>query len=113
MASILIKRSSGCRLLQCHFAVPPPTVALAKVLSTWGPRLTWASQREHAAQIIKAVESHKYVEAFISSATRHRTALPGLGDNQLGYADSSLDDNMVGGLDAAETDGFIGQGLAG
>ena len=55
-ASLMIKRPSGCRLLQGPLAVPP-TVALAKVLSTWGTRLTWATQREYAAQIIKAVET--------------------------------------------------------
>ena len=62
-ASLLIKRPSGCRLLQGPLAVPP-TVALAKVLSAWGTRLTWTAQREYAAQIIKAVETHKAASAF-------------------------------------------------
>jgi len=45
-ASLLIKRSSGCCLLQGLFAIPPK-VALAKVLSCWaGSRLTWTAQRE-------------------------------------------------------------------
>ncbi len=49
MASLLIKHLAGCRLLQGPFALPP-TVALAtKVLSSWGARLTWTAQREHAA----------------------------------------------------------------
>ena len=38
-ASLLIKRSSGCNLLQGPFAIPP-TVALARILSCWGARLT-------------------------------------------------------------------------
>ena len=88
-------------------------MALAKVLSTWGSRLTRATQRKHAAQIIKVVESHKPVEAFISSATGHRTAHPGSGDNQPGYADFSLDGNGADGMDDAMTSGFIGQGPAG
>ena len=41
-ASLLIKRSSGCNLLQGPFALPP-TVALAKVLSYWGTILTWTA----------------------------------------------------------------------
>jgi hypothetical protein len=65
-ASLLMKRASGCRLLQGPFAVPP-TVALAKVLSTWGARLAWAAQREHNAQIIKAVVNHMSATVFISS----------------------------------------------
>ena len=65
------------------------------------------------AQIIKAVESHKSAEAFISSATGHETALPGLGDNQPGYADFGMDGNGAGGLDVAKTGIFIGRGPAG
>ena len=64
-ASIMINRPSGCRLLQGPLAVPP-TVALAKVLAVWGARLTWTSQREYAAQIIRAVETHKAASDFLS-----------------------------------------------
>ena len=68
-ASLLIKRSSGCSLLQGPFALPP-TVTLAKVLSCWGSRLTWTAQREHAAQVIRAVESHKSATSFMSVVQR-------------------------------------------
>jgi len=73
MASLLIKRPAGCRLLQGPFALPP-TVALAKVLSSWGARLTWTAQREHAAQIVKVVEAHKGASVFMSSADTLNTA---------------------------------------
>ena len=43
-------------------------MALVKVLSAWGARLTRAAQREHAAQIIRSVEKHKAADAFISSS---------------------------------------------
>ncbi len=65
-ASLLIKRSSGCSLLQGPFAVPP-SVALSKVLSVWGNRITWTAQRELAAQVIRGTESHKSCSAFLSS----------------------------------------------
>ena len=68
MASLLIRRPASCRLLQGPFALPP-TVALAKVLSSWGARLTWNAQREHAAQIVRVVEAHKSASVFMSSAT--------------------------------------------
>jgi hypothetical protein len=56
-AARLIKRPSGYRLLHGPFAVPP-NVALAKVLETWGSRLTRAAQRECAAQIVRAIQIH-------------------------------------------------------
>ncbi len=37
------------------------------LVSSWGARLTWPTQREHAAQIIRVVEGHNSVDAFISS----------------------------------------------
>ena len=80
MASLLIKRPAGCRLLKGPFALPP-TVALAKVISSWGARLTWTAQREHAAQIVKAVENHKQgANVFMSSdAILSSLPLPFLG----------------------------------
>jgi hypothetical protein len=112
-ASLVIKRPSGCRPLHDHFAVPR-TVALAKVLSTWGTRLTWAAQREHAIRIIRAVETHKTTIAFISSSvsTIHVPAGPGprlagiwLGINQVntGFGNRGYD----------TVHGEIGRGLAG
>jgi len=64
-ASLLIKRATGCRLLQGPLAAPP-TFALAKVLSSWGARLTRTTQREHVAQIIKTMVNHKSATIFIS-----------------------------------------------
>jgi hypothetical protein len=76
MASLLIKRPARCRLLHGPFALPS-TVALAKVLSSWGARLTWTAQREHAAQIVKVVEAHKGASVFMSDSaifnTRHQS----------------------------------------
>jgi len=65
-ASLLIKRSSGCSLLQGPFAIPP-TVALSKVLSCWGARLAWTAQRELAAQVIRGSNAHKIAFSFLSS----------------------------------------------
>ena len=64
-ASLMIRRPSGSRLLHGPFAVPP-TVALGKVLSSWGMRINWTAQREHAAQVVRAVETHKVAAAFIT-----------------------------------------------
>ena len=66
-ASLLINRPSGYNLLRGPFAVPP-TVALAKVLSAWGMRITWTVQREYAAQIVRAVDTHKAAAHFCVSA---------------------------------------------
>ncbi len=80
-ASILVKRPSGCRLLQGPFAVPP-TVALAKVLSAWGARLTWTAQREYATQIIRAVETHKAASDFLETSVAPRVSGLGVGFGQ-------------------------------
>ncbi len=82
-ASLLIKRSSGCRLLQGPFAVPP-SVALSKVFNCWGARLTWAAQKEHAAQVIRGVESRKSSATFILSAARRGGAVPGVPGGRAG-----------------------------
>ena len=70
----MIRCPARCRLLQGPFALPP-TVALAKVLSSWGARLSWTAQREHAAQIVTAIEDHKGASVFLSSAAI-RSSLP-------------------------------------
>ena len=64
-ASLVMKRSFGCNLFQDPFALPP-TDAHAKVLSCWGTRRTWTTQREHVAQVIRAIESHKSLTSFLS-----------------------------------------------
>jgi hypothetical protein len=63
-ASLLIKCSSGCCLLQGPFALPP-TVALAKVLSCRETQLTWTAHRRHVAHVIRAVETHKSAATFM------------------------------------------------
>ena len=82
-ASLLIKRSSGCRLLQGPFAAPP-SVALSKVLNCWGARLTWAAQKEHAAQVIRGVESRKSAAAFLLSAAGRGGPVPGFPGGRVG-----------------------------
>ena len=74
-AFLLIKRSFGCILLQGPYALPP-TDALSKVLLCWGTRLTWTAQRDHVAQVIRAVEGHKLASSFISSYVQGRSQTP-------------------------------------
>ena len=53
-ATILVTRPGGCALLQVPFALSI-NGALLKILNTWGSRLTWTAQREHAAQIVSSM----------------------------------------------------------
>ena len=48
-------RPGGCALLQGPFALSI-NGALLKILNTWGSRLTWTAQREHAAQIVGSMD---------------------------------------------------------
>ena len=54
-ATILVIRPGGCALLQGPFALSI-NGALLKILNTWGSRLTWTAQREHAAQIVSSMD---------------------------------------------------------
>ncbi len=54
-ATILVTRPGGCALLQGPFALSI-NGALLKILNTWGSRLTWTAQREHAAQIVGSMD---------------------------------------------------------
>ena len=54
-ATIMVTRSGGCSLLQGPFALSI-NGALHKILNTWGSRLSWTVQREHAAQIVGAMD---------------------------------------------------------
>jgi hypothetical protein len=83
-ASILIKSSSGCRLMQGRFAISP-TVALAKIISCSSTRLAWTSNREHVAQIIRAIENHKCVASFTFSLQDPGGPTHGLGGEQFGW----------------------------
>jgi hypothetical protein len=55
-ATILVTRPGGCSLLQGPFALST-NGALLKILNTWGSRLTWTAQREHAAQIVGSMDA--------------------------------------------------------
>ena len=54
-ATILLTRPGGCAFLQGPFALSIND-ALLKILNTWGSRLTWTAQREHAAQIVGSMD---------------------------------------------------------
>jgi len=61
-------------------------VALSKVLNCWGARLTWTGQKEHVAHIVRGVEAHKAVVAFMYYATEREGSVPGGRDGgQLGW----------------------------
>jgi hypothetical protein len=64
-ATIPVTRSGGCVLLQGPF---PLSIngALHKILTTWGSRLTWTAQREHASQIIGAINAFFAGAHFLS-----------------------------------------------
>jgi hypothetical protein len=64
-ATILVTRPGGCSLLQGPFALSL-NGALHKILNTWGSRLTWTAQREHAAQIVSAMDSFYASAQFLS-----------------------------------------------
>ena len=71
-ATILVTRLGGCSLLQDPFALSL-NGALHKILNTWGSRLTWTTQREHAAQIMGAMDSF-YASAHFLFVLDHRAA---------------------------------------
>jgi hypothetical protein len=60
-ATVLVTRPGECALLQGSFALSI-NGALLKILNTWGSRLTWTAQGEHAAQIVGSMD------AFYSSS---------------------------------------------
>ena len=47
-ATILVTKPEGCSLLNGPFALTH-SGALYKIMRTWGSRLTWDAQREHAS----------------------------------------------------------------
>ena len=65
-ASLLVMRPSGCPLMKGPFALSL-NGALRKILETWGTRLTWTVQRQHAAQIISGMEAFFSSASFLSS----------------------------------------------
>jgi hypothetical protein len=65
-ATSLVSKPAGCGLMQGPFALSI-NGALRKIIHTWGSRLTWTAQREHAAQIVGGIESFKGYASFVSS----------------------------------------------
>ena len=65
-ATSVVSKPAGCSLMQGPFAL---TIngALRKIIHTWGSRLTWTAQREHAAQIVGGTESFHACASFGSS----------------------------------------------
>jgi hypothetical protein len=55
-ATILVTRLGGCALLQGPFALSI-NGAFLEILNTWGSRLTWTAQREHAARIVASMDT--------------------------------------------------------
>jgi hypothetical protein len=64
-ASQLVMRPSGCSLMAGPFALSL-NGALRKLIFTWGARLTWTAQRQHAAQILIGMDSFFANAAFLS-----------------------------------------------
>ncbi len=55
-ASIIVTRPEGCSLLSGPFALTHKG-ALKLILRTWGARITWIAQREHAGQILRGMQA--------------------------------------------------------
>ncbi len=70
-ATQLVTRSEGCPLLKGPFALSPMG-AFKKIMHTWGACLTWTARREHAAQIVRSVDSFHACSAFFAAARRVR-----------------------------------------
>jgi hypothetical protein len=65
-ASLLVLRPSGCPLMKVPFALSMNGV-LRKILDSWGSRLTWTVQRQHAAQLISGMEAFHASASFLGS----------------------------------------------
>jgi hypothetical protein len=63
-ATILVTKPEGCSLLHGPFALTH-TRALHKNLWTWGSRLIWTAQREHASQLVRGMKSFYDSVAFV------------------------------------------------
>ncbi len=62
-AAIMVTKPEGCSLLQGPFAMTH-TVALQTILRTWGARITWTAQQEHASQILRGMHAFHDTVAF-------------------------------------------------
>ena len=86
-------------------------MALSKVLNCWGARFTRTAQKEHVAQVIRGVESHKVVAAFLYSATGREGSVPG---GRVGRQRGWLSNGRTGWGALGLTSGLVGTGwLAG
>ena len=89
-----------------------PSVALSKVLNCWGARLTWAAQRELAAQVIRGVESRKSAAAFILSAAGRGGSVPGAPCGQAGSQRGGTPNCRTGWSVFGLTGGQAGMGVS-
>ena len=64
-ATQLVMRPNGCTLMSGPFALSL-NGALRKLLFTWGARLTWTAQRQHAAQILIGMDSFFANASFLT-----------------------------------------------
>ncbi len=76
-ATILVSRPGGCSLLRGPFALSL-NGALHKILNMWGSRLTLTAQREHAAQIVSAMDSFYASSHFLSVLDQRSEGVNGL-----------------------------------
>ena len=60
-ASIMVTKPEGCSLLRGPLT---HTGALKKILRTWGARITWTAQREHAGRILRGMQAFHDGVAF-------------------------------------------------
>jgi hypothetical protein len=69
-ATLLVLRISGCSLMKGPFALSM-NGALRKIMESWGSRLTWTVQRQHAARLISGMEAfHHSSASFLGSYGR-------------------------------------------
>ena len=76
-ATILVTKPGGCSLLQGPFALSI-NGALHKILNSWGSRLTWTAQREHASQIVGAMDTFFSGSLPLSPPDLRQTGVNGL-----------------------------------
>ena len=65
IATILVTCPKRCPLMNGPFALSMKG-SLRKILQSWGSRLTWIDQRQHAAHIVDGIDSYLYNSSFFS-----------------------------------------------
>ena len=81
---MLVTKPEGCSLLRGSFALTH-TRALHKIMRSWGTRLTWTTQREHANQIFRGMQSFYDSVAFMTQWDE------GGGVDEMGHGDGWLE----------------------